>query len=398
MNAGPIVFFALVTSATAWSAAESARPAALPEILRAADGTPVRTVGQWEQQRRPEILELFRTHVYGRAPVDRPAQLSFSALERDVSAFGGKARRTTFDVVFGGPGGTGRFPLRIYAPPAGVRPKGIFLFIVNRGRPIIDEAETKPQPYWPVQLIVARGYVAAAFSNGDVAPDDKDDGFRTGVFPVFDPPGQQRAPDAWAAIGAWAWAASRAIDCLEAEPGFKNLPVAVVGHSRGGKTALWCGAQDPRVALTISNDSGSTGAALARTKRGETIAEINRAYPHWFATNYKNFNGREADLPVDQHMLVAAIAPRLVYIAAAFDNHRADPLAQFQAGREANPAYRLFGHTGLAAAAMPAADVPSHEGRIGYHAHSGLHYLAEIDWRLFMDFADRHLPALQASR
>ncbi|MEY2878549.1 MAG: hypothetical protein RLZZ15_929, partial [Verrucomicrobiota bacterium] len=294
-------------------------------------------------------------------------------------------------IVYGGPGGTGHFPVCIFTPPGGVRPKGIFLMIVNRGRAVIDEAESKPLPYWPAQAIVGRGYVAAAFSNGDVAPDDKADGFKSGVFPIFDPAGQPRAPDAWAAVAAWAWGASRVIDCFEAEPGLKELPIAVVGHSRGGKTALWCGAQDSRVALTISNDSGSTGAALARTKRGETIAEINRAFPHWFSGNYKNYNHREADLPVDQHLLVAAIAPRLVYVAAAFDNLRADPLAQFRAGVEAGPAYRLLGRPDLGATEMPGADVALHTGAIGYHAHTGLHRLDAADWKLFMDFADRHL-------
>ena len=360
----------LLLSVAVLASAFGAAP--LPDLFTCGDGTVIRTTEDWMQKRRP-------------------VQLSFTTLERNTAAFAGKARRTTIDIVYGGRGGTGRFPLCIYLPPAGVQPKGVFLMIVNRGRAVIDEAETKPIPYWPVQAIVARGYVAAAFSNGDIVPGDKDDGFKTGVFPIFEPPGQPHAPDGWAAIGAWAWGASRAIDCLESEPELKNLPVAVVGHSRGGKTALWCGAQDPRVALTISNDSGSTGAALARTKQGETIAEINRAFPHWFAINYKNYNSRESALPVDQHLLIAAIAPRLVYVAAAFDNHRADPLAQFQACVEAGPVYRLLGRPDLGATEMPGADVPPHSGAIGYHAHRGGHDLTAFDWRMFMDFSDRHL-------
>ena len=167
--------------------------------------------------------------------------------------------------------------------------------------------------------------------------------------------------------------------------------MAVVGHSRGGKTALWAGAEDERFAMVVSNDSGCTGAALARGKQGEHIRDINRGFPHWFNDNYKRFADREDDLPLDQHMLAALIAPRLLYIASATEDSWADPRSEFLAGVHANPVFGLFGIQGLASAAMPNADTPIHEGHIGYHLRTGKHNLTEYDWGCFMDFADKHL-------
>lgn len=359
----------------------------LPDPLVAPDGTRITTAGQWTKEQRPRLLELFRVHEYGRNTIDRPAQLKFEVREEKPSTFGGKARRREVRITYGGPGGEGHIDATLYLPTAAA-PRGTFLLIVNRGREHIDDAETKPTEYWPVERILERGYATVAFHYGDTAIDRVADNFQHGVFPVYGP--LPRKPDSWGALAAWAWGASRVIDYLKTDPVLATKPVAVAGQSRGGKAALWCGAQDTRVDLTISNDSGQSGAALTRRKVGETVEIISRVFPHWFAENYRRYADHEADLPVDQHMLIALMAPRLVYVASAQEDKWADPTAEFGACVEAGPVYKLFGLQGVGDPAMPQASAPRHEGAIGYHMRPGAHNLLLADWNYYMDFADRH--------
>lgn len=360
----------------------------LPALLIDQAGQAVTSANDWTNHRRAEILELFRTHVYGRTPVNRPDRLSFKVLEERNDVLDGTATGRKVRIGYSGPGGQGAIILTLFVPKRAPDPAPIFLLICNRDGEDLSLDPAELSPFWPAETIVARGYATAAFQVSDVDPDNFDD-FRNGVHGTFDRPGMKRPPDAWGTLAAWAWGASRAIDYFEEASDIDAGRVAVVGHSRGGKTALWCGAQDERIALTISNSSGCTGAALSRRRMGETVSDINTRFPHWFCENYRHFNDNEDALPVDQHMLIALMAPRLVYIASATDDDWADPKGEFLGGLHAQPAYDLFGLPGLDATGMPPADTPVHDGHVGYHIRTGGHDLREFDWQCYLDYADR---------
>jgi dienelactone hydrolase len=366
----------------------TAGESALPDPLLTNAGTRVALATEWPA-RRAELVEVFAHHVYGRAPVGRPPGMTISVTESVPGVMEGAAERRQLRLAWKGPGGEGGLNVLLFVPTNRPQPVGCFLLICNRPAENLDPTRVNKSPFWPAEQLIARGYAIAGFDVAEIDPDKHDD-FKNGVHGVFDEPGTPRAPDAWATIAAWAWGASRAVDALSVQPGIDPTRIAVVGHSRGGKTALWCGAQDERVALTIANNSGCTGAAISRGKQGERIAKINASFPHWFTTTYKQWNNREDEMPFDQHELIASMAPRLVYVTSATEDAWADPQAEFRSCVAASPVWTMLGKPGFSATVFPAPEAPIHDGSIAYHLRTGKHDLTEYDWMRFADFADKH--------
>ena len=387
----------------------------LPDPLVCQDGTKVINSTIWFRKRRPEILSLFETTMFGIAP-GKPNKMKYEVISDD-NALNGKAIRKRVTIYPSEKNEQVKFEMLMYLPKKAGKPAPVFLGLNFKGnhtvhpdpeiklpvswmRPgkedlvidnkALESGRGKSSSRWPVELILSRGYGIATIYYGDIDPDFHD-GFKNGIhtlYPPIDP--ADRKPDQWATIAAWAWGLSRAMDYFETDTDVNSRKVAVIGHSRIGKTALWAGATDQRFALVVSNNSGCGGAALSRRRYGESVKSINSVFPHWFCDNYKKYNDNEQAQPVDQHMLIALMAPRPVYIASAVGDPWADPHGEFLSAAHADPVYRLLGTDGIPVKQMPELDSPI-SGTIGYHIRTGKHDIKEYDWTQYLKFADKHL-------
>ena len=359
----------------------------LPDALTTIKGQKIRSKKEWEKLRRPELLELFTTQVYGRVP-NTPYKTEFKIIKEDPNAMNGAATLKLVDIIISANTKSLTIHLGLFIPNKVSKPVPAFLLVCNRPpAENIDFTREKKSEFWPAEEVIARGYAVAAFYNGDVDPDKHDD-FQNGIHALLD---TNRNSESWGTLAAWAWGASRCMDYLVSDKAIAADKVAVIGHSRGGKTALWAGATDERFAMICSNEAGCGGTSLARRKYGETIDRINKAFPHWFCANYKNYSNRENEMPFDMHELMALIAPRALYVAAASEDLWADPKGQYLALYHSLPVYQLYTKNTRLPQDMPALNTHVRNGQVAYHVRDGAHNLTLKDWNFYMNHADRVL-------
>lgn len=381
----------------------------LPDVLLDKDGMKVGTAAVWTSTQRPWLYHLFEENVYGRFPQMKiPAQ--YETREKATPALDGLAIRKQVRIHFAA--SSSFMDVLIYTPAnskAGVpvfagynfagnhtiaNDKGIFLnenWIDARGKGVVNNRATDSsrgvsESQWQVKEILKHGYGIAVAYYGDIEPDNPD-GWKTGIRNTLSN-SLQIKPDEWGAIGAWAWGLSRIMDYLEQDLDVDAKKVAVFGHSRLGKAALWAAASDQRFAIAISNESGEGGAALSKRWYGETVAIINTHFPHWFSPNYKKYNDNTVALPVDQHMLLSLIAPRPLYVASAEGDQWSDPKGEFLSARYASAVYALFGRKGIDTDTMPALHQPVGD-MVRYHYRAGKHDVTLYDWQQYLAFADK---------
>ena len=387
-------------------------PYTLPDPLKTKNGKHITTSQQWEEQQRPAMLKLFADNVYGHMP-GKPKNMRFKVFDVDSNALGGKAIRKQVTIYFNSGNDAPSMDVLLYLPKRAQKPVPAFIGLNFYGNQTInadtgirlttrwvmndeklglvnnkatEASRGKDTSKWPAEEIIDRGYGLATAYYGDLEPDHPD-GWKTGIRTTMKTKLSINENE-WAAIGAWAWGLSRMMDYLQTDAAVDASKVVITGHSRLGKACLWAAANDRRFAIVVSNDSGECGAALSRRWFGETIERINTSFPHWFVPEYKKYNKHPELLPVDQHILLALVAPRPLYVASAADDAWADPKGEFLSAQNAEPVYALFGKRGLGVAAMPAIDHPVGE-TIRYHIRTGKHDFTLYDWQQYLDFADK---------
>lgn len=358
----------------------------LPEILVTGDNNQIKSVSDWESHRRSEILNLFKNEVYGQMPQDFD-KMELSIFYSNTKAMDGKAHLKEVQIEVFKNNKSVQLSLVLFVPLEIKKPAPVFLLINNRNKRNTAPMRDTISEFWPAEEVIKAGYAVASFQVDDAAP-DKEDAYTQGVLQLY--PEQLQKKNGMKAIGAWAWAASRIMDYFEEDNDIDASEAIVVGHSRGGKAALWAAAVDERFAICISNNSGNTGAALSRRNFGETVKIINTSFPHWFNQNYKKYNDNEQNLPVDQHMLIALMAPRPFYATNASNDLWADPKGTFIALKEAEKVYNLYDLQSTLPEAIPTVDAPIVQPPLGYHLRQGEHDLTSYDWNNFIKFADQH--------
>ncbi len=375
----------------------------LPDPLVAEDGTKIDTPELWFQKRRPEILAQFQSEMYGKYPEADLSKVKFEELTSSDDAFGGKATLKEIRIYFDAPNPKPYADLLVLIPNDRKGAVPVFLMpnfqgnhttsdVLNITAPDASETTHKDskkgvaKSRWAFEKIIDRGYAIATVFYEQIDP-DFDDGFKNGVHPLFTN-FDANAGDYPATISAWAWGLSRCYDCLATLPEIDSSKAIVLGHSRLGKTALWCGANDQRFAAVVSNDSGCGGAALSRREFGERVDRINASFPHWFTKNFRQYGDKVNELPFDQHELIALIAPRPVYVASASADEWADPKGEFLSALYADPVYRLLGTDGIGGVTeQPDVDSPV-GATIRYHKRTGKHDVTDYDWEQYLNFAD----------
>ena len=375
----------------------------IPDVLLRLDGKgKTATAQEWTNETRKQIVEFFDDQIYGKIP-PRPDKIEFALAESSDNALGGIAERRQYAITVSGKGGSLSFNVLLYLPkgsknaPAFVCPN----FMGNHAAATETEVLVTPYlkddpkkgeknrggkaPRFPFKDIVSRGFAIATFNYNELYLDRKGEDAADGsVYKIFGKKFESRP-----SIVAWAWGNMRVFDLLETLPEIDPQHVAIAGHSRLSKTALVTAVHDPRFSYVCANNGGCMGEALSKRDYGENISSmVNINMPYWFSPNLKKYADNEGELPVDQHHLLSAIAPRPLYVASSAEDYWADPEGQLLGLIHACPAYALFGAKNFPTLDALEIEKPFH-GDVAYHIRSGKHNITAYDWKNFMDYAQK---------
>lgn len=385
------------------------RQISLPDPLKMMDGTPVQTSREWYHQRRPELKRLFQHYVYGYLPPRPPMEVI--VVKQDTTLFGGSATYKEIRLELQLPEDkTHTINLAFFIPNKRTVPAPVFLAANSCGNHTLvdyDGITIIEQPWlhrgcqsnyykrgsrsevWALENTIHHGYALATFAVTDVDPDKHDwtDGIHAKYTSV---PGDQDTK--WGTIAAWAWGYHRVVDYLETDQDIDNDRICVTGWSRRGKTALFAAAMDDRIDLVIPHQSGTGGMALSRMNPSESVARINEKFPHWFNDNFVKFGTDVDRLPIDQHLLVALIAPRPLMDNAGLKDTWASPHLALEAMKAATPVYELLGEKGIVGEGFVRDKIDEKKmGKLLQYQRDTEHTLNIDYWNAMIEFANLQL-------
>ena len=351
----------------------------LPGILTMKNGDAV-TEEAWEERRR-ELLDILSENLFGYTPPAPEKVESEPLLANRHKRFGGKVTTERQQIIFDTPNGKYGFPIEITIPKSRENPPAILYLSFGMNFPV------------PEEEIIDRGFALVTVDYQDITPDSVFGDFTEGLAGKFIGD-RDREMSEWGLVGLWAYGASRVMDYLKTRTDINTDRIAVAGHSRLGKTALWCKAQDPRFYIAYGNNSNYGGCGVIRGHVGEDLpAFIKRGSYNFFCERFQTFvDTKHEDLPYDLHYLIASMAPGLVFVAGATDDAGMDPLSEFVSLYDASKAYRLLGKKGLSSdGAMPSHSQALIDGELGFYIRDGKHFISREDWGVFMDFFEKNL-------
>jgi hypothetical protein len=365
-------------------------PYTLPDPLKMSDGRRVTDSQMWFKERRPEILKMFQTEIYGIVP-DTAPKVRWEVAGTDPSARDGAAIMKRVVGHMGESADAPAMNVTMYTPAKAAGPVPMILTITFGGGP--NRAPAAVGPGDPIGDILSRGWGYATIGYGDIEGDTYNTSLSR-VRKLALKPGQTRpAPDEWGTISAWAWGISRIVDYFETDKSVDAKQIAIEGHSRLGKTVLWAGAQDQRIAAVFSSCGGEMGAALARRDYGESLDDMAYDFYWQFAGNIQKYPGRWDKLPGDQHFVISLVAPRPLFLNGGRGDQWSDPKGEFLGAVAAGPVYRLLGKKDLRTTELPPMDHPIIDGDMGWNYHSEGHLATPADWQAFLKFLGKYFSS-----
>jgi len=373
----------------------------LPDVLTTFNGKQIKTIDDWEKIRRPEIVEFFEQNMFGEIPVpENQIKKSFKLISEDKTLLNDLCTRKDIQIIFENDKGRVTMPLALFIPNGAKKPVPVILLangsdITRKGLDLNDSQRFgQTRNGVPLHQLMMRGIGFATVDYQAFATDrnDKEGKVSGGITNLFFKTDQDFTNEnEWGMIAIWAYALRAGMDYLETDKDVQSSQVATLGCSISGKVALWAAIKDERFAMTLLATAGHGADAIWRREYGETLDNMCKYLPTWICRNAKKHATNVHEIPVDQHCLLATMAPRPLYISNAQHDLWADQKGQWIGTFNASPAYNLYGKkVAFKSQKQPPINQPIIESYIGYHVRSGVHGLELYDWERYMEFIEYH--------